>query len=39
MNGWAMRKFPGTRMNYVKEVQSKEFIELEPQSLRNHMNH
>ncbi|MFD1849804.1 gluconate 2-dehydrogenase subunit 3 family protein [Oceanobacillus bengalensis] len=39
MNGWAMRKYPGTRMNYVKEIESTEFIELEPQSLRNHMGH
>ncbi|PAV31665.1 dehydrogenase [Virgibacillus profundi] len=39
MEGWAMRKYPGTRMNYVKEVESKEFIKLEPKSLHSHMKH
>lgn len=39
MVGWSMRKYPGTRMNYVEEVDSEEFIELEPESLTNHMNH
>lgn len=39
MQGWAMRKYPGTRMAYVDEVQSEEFVELEPQSLQSHMGH
>ncbi len=39
MEGWAMRKFPGSRMNYNNEVVSKEFIELEPESLQSHMGH
>lgn len=39
MQGWAMRKFPGSRMNFNNEVVSKEFVELEPQSLQNHMGH
>lgn len=39
MQGWAMRKFPGSRMNFNNEVVSKEFVELEPQSLQSHMGH
>jgi gluconate 2-dehydrogenase gamma chain len=39
MEGWAMRKYPGTRMGYVNEVDSDEFVELKPESLRNHMGH
>lgn len=39
MEGWAMRKYPGTRMNYVNEVKSKEFVELKPESLTSHMGH
>lgn len=39
MQGWAMRKYPGTRMQYVDEVQSKEFVELKPESLHSHMGH
>ncbi|GAB3053531.1 gluconate 2-dehydrogenase subunit 3 family protein [Virgibacillus ainsalahensis] len=39
MEGWAMRDYPGTRMNYNKEVDSEEFIELEPKSLQSHMGH
>jgi len=39
MQGWAMRKFPGSRMNYNNEVKSETFVELEPQSLQSHMGH
>ncbi|MFC4023948.1 gluconate 2-dehydrogenase subunit 3 family protein [Oceanobacillus longus] len=39
MQGWAMRQFPGSRMNYNNEIKSKEFIELDPQGLRSHMGH
>ncbi|MGM0901163.1 MAG: gluconate 2-dehydrogenase subunit 3 family protein [Bacillota bacterium] len=39
MQGWKMKRYPGTRMSYVKEIQSKEFIELEPNSLKDHMGH
>ena len=37
MVGWSMRKYPGTRMNYVEEVVSDKFVELKPQSLNSHM--
>jgi gluconate 2-dehydrogenase gamma chain len=39
MEGWAMRKYPGTRMEYNEEVNSKEFIELKPENLNSHMGH
>lgn len=39
MQGWAMRKYPGSRMSYVQEIQSKTFVKLEPQSLNSHMGH
>ncbi|WP_346234760.1 gluconate 2-dehydrogenase subunit 3 family protein [Lysinibacillus telephonicus] len=38
MQGWAMRKYPGTRMQYVNEIQSDEFIELKPEGLSSHMS-
>lgn len=39
MIGWSMRKYPGSRMQYVNEIQDEKFIELEPQSLNSHMGH
>ena len=39
MQGWAMRKYPGSRMSYVQEIQSKTFVKLEPQGLNSHMGH
>lgn len=39
MQGWKMRKYPGSRMNYVKEIQSESFVALEPQGLHSHMQH
>ncbi|WP_419961470.1 gluconate 2-dehydrogenase subunit 3 family protein [Psychrobacillus sp. BM2] len=39
MLGWSMRKYPGSRMQYVAEIQDEKFIELEPQSLNSHMGH
>ncbi len=39
MTGWSMRKYPGSRMQYVAEIQDEKFIELEPQSLNSHMGH
>lgn len=38
MLGWSMKKYPGTRMNYVEEIKSDKFIKLKPQSLNSHMN-
>lgn len=39
MKGWSMRKYPGSRMSYVNEIQSEKFVTLEPQSLNSHMGH
>ncbi|MDE4084376.1 gluconate 2-dehydrogenase subunit 3 family protein [Planococcus maritimus] len=39
MEGWAMRKYPGSRMAYVKEIQQDKFVELPPQGLNSHMGH
>ncbi len=39
MLGWEMRKYPGTRMGYINEIQKKDFVELEPNSLQSHMGH
>jgi gluconate 2-dehydrogenase gamma chain len=39
MLGWKMRKYPGTRMSYTKEIQSDKFVQLEPNNLQSHMGH
>ena len=39
MVGWSMRKYPGSRMNYVQEIQSEQFVKLDPQGLNSHMGH
>ena len=35
MEGWKMKEFPGNQMTYLKEIESKEFVELEPKSLKD----
>ena len=39
MLGWSMRKYPGSRMQYVNEIQDEKYITLEPQGLNSHMGH
>ena len=39
MIGWGMRKYPGSRMQYVSEIQDEKYITLEPQGLNSHMGH
>ncbi|MBM7600919.1 gluconate 2-dehydrogenase gamma chain [Virgibacillus halotolerans] len=39
MQGWKMRKFPGSYMSLTEEIQKDSFVELEPQSLKDHMGH
>lgn len=39
MQGWKMRKYPGSYMAYINEIQNDKFVELKPQSLRDHMGH
>lgn len=35
MDGWKMKEFPGNQMTYLKEIDSKEFVEFEPKSLKD----
>lgn len=35
MEGWKMKEFPGNQMTYLKEIDSKEFVEFEPKSLKD----
>ncbi|MBM7600858.1 gluconate 2-dehydrogenase gamma chain [Virgibacillus halotolerans] len=37
MAGWKMRDFPGSQMGYTEAIMNKEFVKIEPQSLREHM--
>ncbi|GAB3063369.1 gluconate 2-dehydrogenase subunit 3 family protein [Virgibacillus ainsalahensis] len=37
MNAWRMKKFPGSQMSYLQEIESEAFIEYEPKSLRDHL--
>nr|WP_200411266.1 gluconate 2-dehydrogenase subunit 3 family protein [Virgibacillus salexigens] len=37
MEGWKMRDYPGDQMNYTKVIESEEFQQIEPRSLRDHM--
>jgi len=38
MNGWKMKKFPGSQMSYLNDIESDEFQEIEPKSLSNLIN-
>lgn len=38
MQGWAMRKYPGSRMQFTNEIQNEDFIELTPQGLNSHLH-
>ncbi|WP_390217059.1 gluconate 2-dehydrogenase subunit 3 family protein [Halobacillus seohaensis] len=38
MEAWKMKNFPGSQMSYLKEIESEEFIEMEPNSLRDHLS-
>lgn len=33
MEGWRMKNFPGHQAAYINEIESEEFVEIEPQSL------
>jgi len=37
MDGWRMKEFPGSQMSYFQEIESEEFIEIEPNSLKDHL--
>lgn len=36
MMAWKMKEYPGPRMAYINEIDAKEFIEMEPKSLRDY---
>ncbi|MEL3962505.1 gluconate 2-dehydrogenase subunit 3 family protein [Lysinibacillus endophyticus] len=38
MEGWKMKGFPGHQFSYAKEIESKEFVKYEPQSISS-MSH
>lgn len=38
MEGWKMKDFPGAQMAYIRQIQSDQFVEMEPQSLHNMLN-
>ncbi|WP_343231065.1 gluconate 2-dehydrogenase subunit 3 family protein [Virgibacillus salarius] len=37
MQGWKLRDYPGDQMNYTQVIESEEFQQIEPRSLRDHM--
>lgn len=36
MEGWKMKGFPGHQAAYINDIESEEFVEIEPQSLGSH---
>lgn len=38
MEGWKMKQYPGDQMTYKDVIESEEFVEIEPSSLRDHHN-
>lgn len=36
MQGWKMKEYPGPRLGYLNEIEKKDFIKMEPQSLRDY---
>ena len=38
MEGWKMKKFPGSQMAYINQIESKKFKTMKPQSLNKHFN-
>ena len=39
MDGWRMKEFPGHQMTYTDQIESEEFVKIEPQSLQSQHNH
>ncbi len=33
MDGWRMKGFPGHQLAYIKDIESEDFVEIEPKSL------
>lgn len=36
MQAWVMKEYPGPRAAYINEIESKDFIKMEPKSLRDY---
>lgn len=36
MDGWRMKDFPGHQAAYINQIESEDFVEIEPQSLGSH---
>lgn len=39
MMGWKMKEYPGPRMSFLDKIDAKEFIKMEPESLRDYQGH
>lgn len=39
MEAWKMKEYPGPIMSFLDQIQEKEFIVMEPRSLRNYQGH
>lgn len=38
MGGWKLKEYPGDQMSYLDQVDAKEFIKIDPSSLKDHHN-
>ncbi|MFC3038733.1 gluconate 2-dehydrogenase subunit 3 family protein [Virgibacillus xinjiangensis] len=38
MEGWKMKEFPGHQMSYLNQIDSEEFVEIEPQALQSQLD-
>ena len=36
MMGWKMKEYPGPRMGYLEQIEEKDFIKMEPESLKDY---
>jgi gluconate 2-dehydrogenase gamma chain len=39
MDGWRMKEYPGPRAAYINDIESEEFIQMEPKSLKDYQGH
>lgn len=38
MDGWRMKEFPGSKMSYIEEIESEDFVEMDPSALYDHLH-
>ncbi|SFE56466.1 gluconate 2-dehydrogenase subunit 3 family protein [Alteribacillus iranensis] len=38
MQGWKMKEYPGVQMSYTEEIESEDFVEMDPVSLHKRFN-